>query len=145
MTTRGFDLIAIISVVWFVTSPLFAHPGGHGHIANDLQGSRTWTFLAEGSHLHGTFVAAKEGNVQIRRDNGVLTTVALARLVPADQQWIKNRLAEIERLNTDQSSLFVVQKPRPSQNEKQQALPLPAPAMLEHFKPFEKALKLRWD
>jgi hypothetical protein len=78
MTKSNSNVILSAILLW--STPLLAHPGGHGHAdSNNARASRTWTFAAEGSHLHGTFVAAKDGKVQIRRDGGVLTTAFMAR------------------------------------------------------------------
>ncbi|MCE9531506.1 MAG: YHYH protein [Planctomycetes bacterium] len=136
--------LSAILLLW--STPLLAHPGGHGHTdVNDPKASRTWTLAAEGSHLHGTFVSAKEGKVQIRRDDGVLTTLAIDRLVASDQKWITDRLAEIKRLNTQAGVQLVAQNQANQPAGKRATKESPAPEMLEHFKPFEKSLQLRWD
>ncbi|WP_145058004.1 YHYH protein [Lignipirellula cremea] len=140
--------LAVLATAAFVlcTSPALAHPGGHDHDEpHHPQASRTWTLATEGAHLHGAFVAAKDGKVQIRRDDGALATLAMDRLVPSDQKWITERLEEIKRLNTQQGSQLVAQKQPHPPAGKGTTKEQPAPMMLKYFKPFEKTLQLRWD
>jgi phosphatidylethanolamine-binding protein (PEBP) family uncharacterized protein len=136
--------LSAILLLW--STSLLAHPGGHGHAdVHDPKASRTWTLAAEGSHLHGTFESAKDGKAQIRRDDGVLTTLAIDRLVASDQKWITDRLAEIKLLNTQPGVQLVAQNQPNQPASKGATKEPPAPAMLEHFKPFEKSLQLRWN
>lgn len=138
--------VSLWAILLLCSTPLLAHPGGHGHAdGNDPKASRTWTLAAEGSHLHGAFVSAKDGRVQIRRDDGVLTTLAIDRLVASDQKWITDRLVEINRLNTQPGMLLVAQNRSTQPESKGVAQKSPAPEMLDHFRPFEKSLQLRWD
>ena len=46
-----------------------------------------------------TFVASKAGKVQLRKANGKLITLPISQLSDTDQQWIKERQAEIRKLN----------------------------------------------
>lgn len=123
-----------------------AHPGGHGDQPNDPRVSRTWTLAGSGAHLHGTYVLAKDGKVQIRRDDGQLSVMTIDELIPADQRWIAQRLAEIKRVNEQPADQRIAQKevPQPAATEDAGAK-RSAPAILKHFQPFDKSLELRWD
>ncbi len=124
-----------------------AHEGGHHDLGGSSQGatSRAWSIDTDGAHLHGTFVSAPHETVQIRRDDGKLSDVAIHRLSTADQEWVKNRLETIKALNRDHATRLVVfnQSSQASNGNTQEKNPMPA--IGEHFKPFEKLLQLRWD
>lgn len=135
---------AVTVLVSIYASQASAHPGGHGHESNDPKASRTWTLAAEGSHLHGTFVAAKDGKAQIRRDDGVLTTLVIDRLVASDQKWIVQRVADIKKLN-EQPNVEIVFQKTAAAFAAEGPVEKKAPAMFSHFQPFEKSLELRCD
>ena len=40
------------------------------------------------AHINGSFVSAKEGKAQVRRDDGKLVMFSINQLCSADQQWI---------------------------------------------------------
>lgn len=132
------------------TAQLSAHEGGHHDGSHDHPQSRTWSIASNGLHLHGSFVSAKDGKVQIRRDNGPLTELSIDQLVPSDQAWVKDRMETIQALNR-QHAFHLVALNQPMQDSdrkaekgkptKQDSMP----AIGEHFKPFEKLLQLRWD
>lgn len=52
--------------------------------ADDL---RTWTDV-QGRALKASFVASSNGNVQLRLENGTLSTVPIERLSPPDRQYV---------------------------------------------------------
>lgn len=148
MSSRKF-IVAVVASLFVLNgiTGLFAHEGGHhDDDSHDSKASRTWTIAAEGMHMHGSFVLAKDGQVQIRSDNGLLRSIAIDRLVAADQAWIKDRLEEIEAMN-QQHRLQHVSMLRPYQEKDQtkMAHETEMPKIGEYFKPFEKSLELRWD
>ncbi len=133
----------IVSLLLFTaTTKLSAHVGEHHENSNVSNASRTWSLAAEGAHLHGSFVSATDDQVQIRRDDGKLTHIAMDRLIAADQTWIKNRLVEIKRLNQQQEIRLVMLNQNTQGNTAQDNS---MPAIGESFMPFEKVLQLRWD
>jgi Raf kinase inhibitor-like YbhB/YbcL family protein len=89
----------IVSIA--VVSSVIAHPGhsGQGHPAAASIPVRTWTILKTGYQQLGTFVAEKDGQVQIRLQDDSLARLTLSELVEGDQQWVSKRLAEIRRAN----------------------------------------------
>jgi phosphatidylethanolamine-binding protein (PEBP) family uncharacterized protein len=132
------------------TSRLAAHPGGHGNQPNDPKASRTWTLAESGLHLHGTFITAKDGKAHIRRDDGKLSVLTIDELIPADQRWVAQRQAEIKRLNEQSASpnpapAAAPESKSPPASAKAAEGAAAAPAILQHFKPYEKSLELRWD
>ncbi|MGV3606601.1 MAG: YHYH protein [Planctomycetaceae bacterium] len=139
-----FYVSSVIALLLIYAGQATAHPGGHGHESNDPKASRTWTLAAEGSHLHGTFVSAKDGKVQIRRDDGVVVTFVIDRFVTSDREWIAQRVAAIKKVNEQPNLEFVHQK-TPATLVTQRLVVKKAPAMFSHFQPFEKSLELRWD
>ena len=129
------------------TANLYAHEGSHHHGSDDPHTLRTWTIAEDdtGSHLHGSFVSAKDGQLQIRKDDGKLIIIAVNRLNAADQAWVKNRIHEIEVLNR-QPLVGTVMLRQPMQVKTVGAeKKISMPAIGEHFMPFEKLLKLDWD
>ena len=60
---------------------------------------RDWTDASGAFHLHGSFVAVKDGQVQIRRADDSLVSVKLSQLARSDQLWVERRLAEIRQAN----------------------------------------------
>lgn len=137
-------LVAIIACTG--AAIVAAHPGGHGNQPNDPKASRTWTLAGSGAHLHGTYVLAKEGKVQIRRDDGQLSVLTINDLIPADQRWIAERQAEIKRVNEQPVGQLLAPKEvsQPAATDDAGAKKA-VPAILKHFQPFEKSLELRWD
>ncbi|MCA9054110.1 MAG: hypothetical protein KDA75_09755, partial [Planctomycetaceae bacterium] len=120
-----------------------AHPGGHG--SEDSAGSRAWTIAATGTHVHGTFVAVAEGRVQLRRDDGSLSSLSIDWLSETDRNWVNERMAEIERINSRPVQILAQRdnepaKPRPGTNKSADA-----PVIRQHFRPFDESLQLRWD
>src|SRR5690348_7396008 len=109
MTRNFMVFVALLSLTTAVNSISHAHPGGHDHDGM-AAGSRTWTFADSGAHMHGSFVSAKDGKAQIRRDDGRLVALAIEQLTAEDQQWLATRQAEIRKLNeqppADKSLVF---------------------------------------
>ncbi len=81
-----------------------AHPG-HSHQRSstaddshqDLPSERTWAAASGVFRERGSFVMAREGMVQIRRDDDTLVLLPVSLLEPEDQHRIEHRLAEIRR------------------------------------------------
>ncbi|MDB5337305.1 MAG: hypothetical protein JWN70_2924 [Planctomycetaceae bacterium] len=98
-------LTAFLSLL-FVSSGAGAHPG-HSHNKSSGQKSdtvssspqRTWTYASKTFHVHGSFVSAKDGQIQIRRADDSLISLKLSQLVEADQKWVVDRLAAIRQHN----------------------------------------------
>ena len=93
--------LATLLTVLSASSPAFAHPG-HSHGKQEpasANGERTWTDISGTLPLRGSFVATKNGHVQIRRPDDSLVSVKLSQLVEADQAWVEQRMSRIERAN----------------------------------------------
>ncbi|SMP42304.1 hypothetical protein SAMN06265222_101756 [Neorhodopirellula lusitana] len=150
MNSRRLIPVVASLLCLLVATHLAAHEGGHHGHSHDHPQSRTWSIALDGSHLHGSFVSAKDGQVQIRKDDGRLIDLAIDRLVAADQAWIKDRMEAIQVLNR-QHAIQLVALNQPLQeaiengstgtNAKKETMP----AIGQHFQPFEKLLQLRWD
>ncbi|WP_286765152.1 MULTISPECIES: YHYH protein [Rhodopirellula] len=127
------------------TAHVAAHEGGHHGHSHVSTPSRTWSIASDGSHLRGSFVSARDCKVQIRREDGTLTDIAIERLVAADQAWIRERMEEIQTLNRQHAiRLVAVNQPVQASSENAAANET-MPAIGAHFQPFEKLLQLRWD
>ncbi|PHQ36155.1 YHYH protein [Rhodopirellula bahusiensis] len=127
------------------TTHVAAHEGGHHGHSHSSTPLRTWSIASNGSHLHGSFVSARDGKVQIRREDGTLTDIAIERLVAADQAWVQERVEEIQTLNRQHAiRLVAVNQPVQAGSENAAANET-MPAIGAHFQPFEKLLQLRWD
>ncbi len=112
---------------------------GHEDGAEDPN-ARVWTFVDTGAHLHGSFVASQDGMVQVRRSDGKVVAIEIAKLTALDEKWIERKVAAIRQLNEDTSSPLVVAK--------LVATSVPSkPAIADSFEPFAKqgALKYRQD
>ena len=71
---------ASTSMLALSLSTASAHPGHEHESADEVSSSRIWTIADTGAHLHGTFVAVKEGTedskVQIRGEHGQLVMLS---------------------------------------------------------------------
>jgi len=82
-----------------------AHPG-HAHRTTSSPGAgsrlaaseRTWVASTGAFCERGSFVMARDGLVQIRRDDDSLVSVPIALLQSDDQTWIARRMSEIRNL-----------------------------------------------
>ncbi|MEP3479631.1 MAG: YHYH protein [Fuerstiella sp.] len=145
MKTRSLQTVAICLIGLAMASPLQAHEGGHHDGSHAHTDSRTWSIAAEGSHLHGSFVASRNGQVQIRRDDGKLCKIAMDRLIESDQEWVENRMHEIAVLNRQHAEQMMVIRHMAKASLQTSKTHSSTPLMAEHFKPFEKLLQIRWD
>jgi phosphatidylethanolamine-binding protein (PEBP) family uncharacterized protein len=129
--THTFTKVALLSLVTAAGSICDAHPGGHHH-EGTASSSRTWTFAESGAHMHGSFVSAKDGKAQIRRDDGRLVTLAIQQLTGEDQRWLVAKQDGIRKLNDQPpADKFRVFAPDMKAAE-------PAEQMAKAFEPFAK-------
>lgn len=148
--------------------PVQAHPG-HSHRTTDAKSQeRTWIAASGAFRERGTFVMARDGQVQIRRADESLVTLPIELLQPEDQQGIERRMAEIRVIAEMRNLLYSDAKATPAV-EGQIPDPLrfqefllaqrdpikkgtevgqgTAPEMAKAFEAFVKlkAIKTRWD
>jgi phosphatidylethanolamine-binding protein (PEBP) family uncharacterized protein len=120
------------------------HDGSHDHgDARSPAAFRAWVLKANGAHVHGTFIALKDGLVRIDCDDGRVRALRIANLSDADQSWIADRVMEIQRLNEELAARVSPNAPR--LKVRQERTLGDEPAIVAHFKPFEKSLELEWD
>lgn len=178
MFRRMISLIVLLALLG-TNSLAIAHPG-HSHRNSrerttdpGLSNERTWIDSARTFLLQGSFVAVKDGQVQIRLTDESLVNVKLSKLCEADQQWVAHRLAQIRQANeavehlprpfvislvqtdeieeqVDIEELATNELPRLLAQIDQQDLRKPADKVPEVAKAFEafvklKAIKTRWD
>ena len=97
--------LVVISFFLGATSLAFAHPGHSPRppasktLEPGVSNERTWTDATGKILLHGSFVAVKQGGVQIRRNDESLVNLKLSQFSEADQQWVMNRLTQIREAN----------------------------------------------
>jgi phosphatidylethanolamine-binding protein (PEBP) family uncharacterized protein len=150
-----------------ISSIALAHPG-HSHRkgtpnAADHQAAaaeRTWAASTDTFREQGSFVMAREGLVQIRRDDDSLVTLPIELLPSEDQDWIDRRMSEIRRLaerngrlmQADQhgegvppGELLLAQLE--SRKAGSKVARSDAPAIAQAFEAFVKlkAIETRWD
>jgi Raf kinase inhibitor-like YbhB/YbcL family protein len=127
-------LTALLSVG--TVSP--AHEG-HDHGTEDPS-VRAWTFSDTGAHIHGAYVASRDGKVRVRRTEGTVVSLEIEKLTILDQKWIERKAALVKEINenarsTDNFSKLVFAN-----------VPM-KPAIAETFEPFAKlkAIQYRQD
>lgn len=100
---------------------------------------RTWTEVNGVFELQASFVASSDGNVQLRKRDGSLITLAIDHLSHDDRRWIDNRQTEIRNANEREPVLLALApESKPSAD---------APEIADAFEPFAtlKAVAYRWD
>ncbi|WP_261367555.1 YHYH protein [Aporhodopirellula aestuarii] len=139
-------ILAVASLLCLMTTTQpAAHEGGHHGHAHTLTRSRSWSVASGGSHLNGSFVSARDGRVQIRREDGALTDLAINQLAASDQAWVQERMHTIRALNRQHVTQLVMLNQRVQATTGSAAEKETMPAIGEHFQPFAKLLRLRWD
>ena len=135
---------ATVAFCLLLSSNALAHPGHEHHDReSDSKSLRIWIDDTGFFQVQGTFVMAKDGKVQLRKQDNSLTTLPIERLSEKDQAWIKNRMVELDKLNTEVPKLVVAQVDPERSVRKSDSRD--APPILKHFEPFEEKLKFRWD
>ncbi len=129
------------SVVWLLLTcigaatlsrPVHAHDGHEHGPAN--RSMRAWTLSDTGAHLHASYVAAQDGKVQVRRDDGKVLALAIAKLSAADQRWIEQKMTQVRQLNEPHR---VISKLVATKAESK-------PAIADSFEPFAKRNALNY-
>ena len=95
----------LMCAVVVMNSMSLAHPG-HSHRKSQPPAAgqriatteRTWTASTGAFSERGSFVMARDGLVQIRRDDDSLVSLPIALLRGDDQSWIEQKMSEIRRL-----------------------------------------------
>ncbi len=138
MTLRNSFLWLIITVTILIGSSSLAHEG-HDHAEVDPS-VRVWTFADTGAHIHGAYVAARDGKVQVRRTDGKIIALEIEKLTSADKDWIERKVTQVKTINENAKSsngitkLIVANAPV-------------KPAIADTFEPFAKlkAIQYRQD
>lgn len=102
MRCKGY--CGILMAVIVLTSPAdgFAHEGeSHGAENPNL---RVWTFADSGAHIHASYVASRDGKVQVRRNDGRVVSLEVQKLTRKDQEWIDRKQEEIAKLQARRTS-----------------------------------------
>ena len=93
--------------------PVAAHPGHSLHdqeTSVQNQGERTWLDVKQNVSYTGTFVSANDGLIQIRKADDSLIRLHQYQVSPADQAWVRRRIARIQATNEGLGFWF---RPRP--------------------------------
>ena len=162
------SLYSMLAMALFGPQPAMAHPGHSDRTTDAKSQERTWIAASGAFRERGSFVMARDGQVQIRRADESLVTLPIELLQPEDQQWIERRMAEIRviaemrnLLNSDSKATRLVEGPIPDLLQFQELLlaqrdPVKkgaevgkgnTPEMAKAFEAFVKlkAIKTRWD
>jgi Raf kinase inhibitor-like YbhB/YbcL family protein len=128
----------IITALLSVGSVSPAHEG-HEHGTEDPS-VRAWTFADTGAHLHGAYVASRDGKVQVRRTDGTVISLEMEKLTILDQKWIERMTAQLKEINE-------IAKPSNATMKLVVANVPSKPTVAETFEPFAnlKAIKYRQD
>ncbi|HLP83692.1 MAG TPA: YHYH protein [Phycisphaerales bacterium] len=119
-------IIALIACCGLaVAHPPDEHGAHHTHATTP---ARTWTNSKTAEVIRGSFLASRDGNVTIERENGDLVTLAITDLSPADQTYVQQQIDHVRELNT----------PAPT-------LPAGAPPQAKPFLFFAPHVATRWD
>ena len=70
---------------------------GHGDANSNL---RVWNFADSGAHLHASYVAFRDGIVQVRRSDGQLVALEVQKLTAKDREWIERKRAEVAKIQS---------------------------------------------
>ena len=107
-----------------------------------LWGAATGAFLERGS-----FVMARDGMVQIRREDDSLVTLPVELLQRDDQRWIERRMMEIRRAAELRGPMELLLAQRGPNEKGANVVRAQAPEMARAFDPFVKlkAINTRWD
>ena len=89
MKFRSNLLSLIITAILSIGTVLRAHEG-HDHGAADPS-IRTWTFADTGAHIHGAYMASRDGKVQVRRTDGTVVSIEIEKLAVLDKKWIDRK------------------------------------------------------
>ena len=130
--------LALSAVLLFGGARLHAHPGHHhDHDADDsaviTAGMRLWKSASGGSHFWAHFVVATNDQVLFHGKDGKPFALPRWFLCDADEVWIQQRGAEIQRLN---GQFVIFQEPDAKK---------PTPTIQKAFEPFKDKLKFRSD
>ncbi len=132
-------LTALLFSLIFVMSETDAHEGHH-HDSEGQSGTaiRPWRCI-DGKLYLGSFVACNADEVQIRLADSNLICLNLHNLSSLDRDWIKIKQQQIKHLNSMAEVQLVMQPPRSTNST------TPRPLIADHFKPFERTLRIHWD
>ena len=134
-----YNVAIVFSVCMFMTlRTAFAHDG-HDHGTGDST-VRVWTYSDTGAHIHASYVASVDGKVQVRRKDGKVVSLGIAKLTAADQKWIEQKLVQVRELN--ENTKLQIQLPRFVTTMAESK-----PDIADSFDPFAKlnAIKYRQD
>jgi len=138
--TSAFLVAALAGSVMFAGYGA-AHEGGHGPSGSVAPSKSTWTIAKTGRHFHGSFLSADESIAKFETGGGKVLEVPRAELIQADSKWITDRLEDIRKINESKSVRFVKIEVEPVLDPTAEFFAAEdAPAMHEHFNPFEKTL-----
>jgi len=138
-------LVVVCSLFPQATLAHDGHEHGEGDHANApvSPSARTWTIAKTNTTEYGSFVMARAGQIQIRRNDASLVTIPIAALSDDDQHLVEHRL---EQIRARVASPLLMASAREFIPEPQ-PIDKPTPLIAEHFDPFVKlkAIRTRWD
>ena len=124
-----------VAVLTLVTPTIsFAHEG-HDHGSSDT-GQRVWTLSDTGAHIHASFVASKDGKVQVRRSDGKVISLEITKLTVDDQKWIEQKVLQVRQLNENHRTIAIAKLVATKALNK--------PAIADSFEPFAKRNELKY-
>ncbi len=138
MMSRNTLVLLIFTVSLLAGTVARAHDGhDHGIVDPNV---REWTFADSGAHIHGAYVASRDGKVQVRRADGKIVSLEIEKLTALDQEWIEKKSTHVKAINESA-------KPTHGTTKLIIANAPVKPAIADTFEPFAKrnAIKYRQD
>ena len=127
-------ILLMMLVFLFSGTRVQAHPGhDHDNVAEVAAGMRLWKSASGGSQFRAHLVVATQDRVEFVGGDGKPFTLPRWFLCDTDEAWIRQHVAEIQRLN---ERFVVLQGPDPKK---------PTPTIRQAFEPFKDKLKFRAD
>lgn len=119
----------ILALLLFCSSNIWAHLGGHFHLANGRM-LTSWQ-LKNGQIVQGNFSLSKNDSLVIEQENGQLMVVPISQLAPSSLSLAQFKIKQITAIQNGQS--FIA----PGKT--------PIDFLLMAFKPYASSVATRWD
>jgi phosphatidylethanolamine-binding protein (PEBP) family uncharacterized protein len=140
---RYFSRFVMTTWLVLILAPVaLSHDGDESHTHN-IAADRTWTISETGDTIVGQFVSAKNGRVQIRRNDGWVRPVEIRRLSADDQAWIADRMNTIQQINT--TYVLTSHQAKRSAKSRNASSDPGLPLLQKSFERFKSTVKTRSD
>jgi hypothetical protein len=119
----------IMALLLFCSSNIYAHLGGHFHMANGRM-LTSWQ-LKNGQIVQGNFSLSKNDSLVIEQENGQLMVVLISQLAPSSLSLAKFKVKQVAAIQNGQA--FIAPGKTPIE------------FLIMAFKPYATSVATRWD